>query len=368
MARSLVLLGAIGLVGLLALTSPASGATSVRAAGTARDQVTPALVYNPDTDEYLALWSEDRGGGGDLYFKRLFSNGLPEGGPGRGGSQLLRDADPRATHGSRSAPGVAYNPQQQEYLVVWTEQGDGPDGNDVWLQRVAATGFARGNARLLAGGPGDQADPALAFSAARGEYLVVWSDNSRDIDDIRGQKVRANGIPFGKPLDLVQGQSNAQDPTIAVRGDDGYTLAWVDDRDGKLSIYARRVNENGVAIGGAMGRDYPLSYGSDDFTAPALDPSNGTLVYNAFNARTGLDVLGLEVYDNGASRGARSIGISVPAADQADPAVAVNGRRGEIVVLYADNRPGQFDLYAIRVQNSRPKGRDYPVLVDGALP
>ena len=123
-----------------------------------------------------------------------------------------------------------------------------------------------------------------------------------------------------------------------------------------------------LAIGGPMGKDYLLSYGPDDHTAPALDPSNGTLVYNAYNARTGLDVVGLEVYDNGTTRGSRSVGISVPAADQADPAVAVNGSRGEVLVLYSDNRPGQFDLYAIRVQNNRPKGKDYPVLLDGVMP
>lgn len=358
----LFLMAAAALVTLLATRQP------VRAAGAARDQITPAVVYNPDTDEYLGIWAEDRGAGNDLYFKRLFPNGLPEGGPERGGSPLLRDADPRSTHGARSAPAVAYNPAQQEFLVAWSELQDGADGSDVWIQRVASTGFARGSARRVAGGPGDQSDPALVYNGAREEYLLVWSDNKRDLDDILGQKIRANGIPFGKAMVLVQGQTNAQDPTIARRGDDGYTLAWVDDRTGKPTIYGRRINENGFAIGGAMGMDYPLSTGPDDHTAPALDPANGTLVYNAYNARTGLDVVGLEVYDNGSTRGGRSIGISVPAADQADPAVAVNGRRGEVLVLYADNRPGQFDLYAIRVQNNRPKGKDYPVLLDGVLP
>jgi hypothetical protein len=345
------------------------GATSpVRAAGTARDQTTPTVVYNPDTDEYLTVWTEDRGGGSDLYFKRIFSNGLPEGGADRGGVLLLRDPDPRATHGARLAPSMVYNPQLQEYLVVWAEQRDEASGLDVWAQRVASSGFARGNARLVAGGPGDQSNPAIAYNADRQEYFVVWSDNVRDIDDVLGMKLRANGIPFGGKITLVRGQSNAEDPTIARRGTDGYLLAWADDRDGLSAIYARRVNDNGIAAGGKLGLDYRVSGSSDEQTAPALDPASGTLVYNVYNARTGLDVVGVEVYDNGATRGGRSIGIAVPAADQADPTVAVNGKRGEVLVVFADNRSGQFDLYAIRVQNSRPKGRDYPVLVDGVLP
>jgi hypothetical protein len=373
MRRTLTLIPPLLLTGALAavqaLASP-STVPSIRAAGTARDQRMPAVVFSPDTQEYLAFWSEDRGSGLDLYFKRLFANGLPEGGPQRTGSPVLRDAGPREPFRERRAPAVAYNadPEIQEYVLVWTERHDDADGNDVYLQRLAANGFARGAPRVVAGGPGDQTNPAVAYNPDRREYFVVWSDNKRDVDDIWAQKVRANGVPFGKPIVLVQNQTNAQDPTVARRGSDGYTLAWVDDRDGKPTIYGRRINENGIAIGGPMGQDYALSAGPDDHAAPALDPANGTLVYNAFNARTGWDVVGLEVYDNGTTRGARSVGISVPAADQTDPAVALNSSRGELAVLYADNRSGQNDLYAIRVQNSRPKGRDYAVLLDGVLP
>ncbi len=355
----LVVLGALALSMALQPT--------VRAAGAARDQVTPTVVYNPDTDEYLAVWSEDRGGGPDLYFKRLFSNALPQGGPERNGTQLLRDPDPRARPGPRFAPAMVYNTQLQEYLVAWSEEGSAADGLDVWIQRVASSGFARGSPRLVAGGPGDQTQPAVAYQPNRQEYYVVWSDNTRDIDGVYGMAVRANGIPFGGVRTLVQSQYNAQDPTLARRGDDGYLLAWVDDRDGKPTIYARRINLNGLPIGGSAGQDYRVSSGPDDHSAPALDPASGTLVYNEYNARTGLDVVGVQVYDNGTIRGGRSIGIAVPAADQADPAAAVNGSRGETLVVFSDNRSGQFDLWGVRVRNSRPVGKDYPLLTDGAV-
>jgi hypothetical protein len=188
------------------------------------------------------------------------------------------------------------------------------------------------------------------------------------VDDVMGMKLRANGIPFGPLLALVRGQSNAQEPTIARRGTTGYLLAWVDDRDGQPTIYARRINSNGLPVGGQAGQDYIAAASADEPSAPALDPVSGTLVYNVYNPRTGLDVVGVQVYDNGTTRGARGIGIAVPAADQANPAAAVNASRGETLVLFADNRSGQFDLWAIRVQNSRPKGRDYAVVVDGVLP
>ena len=118
----------------------AAPAAANEPAGLARVQLMPALVYNPSVDEYLAVWSEDRGAGPDLYIKRLFSNGLPEGGPERGGSILIRDADPRSTHGPRTAPAIVFNstPDIQEYLVAWSEERNEVDGLDVWIQRVAS--------------------------------------------------------------------------------------------------------------------------------------------------------------------------------------------------------------------------------------
>ena len=40
-----------------------------------------AFTPHPQIQSFVIVWVEDRGGGADLYAKRLFNNGLPEGGP-----------------------------------------------------------------------------------------------------------------------------------------------------------------------------------------------------------------------------------------------------------------------------------------------
>lgn len=345
------------------LSAPAPGVEAA-SSSPAREQRTPTVVFNGDLDHYLAMWVEDRGMGSNIYAKRLFSNGLPQGGPARGGNGVISNSYPPT--GGRFDPAITYNPDVQEYYLVWSEAEAG-EGQNIMGLRVSSAGFGRGRPRTLVGGPGDQTHPAIAYNPGEQTYMLVWEDNSRDIDDIWGLRVRSNGIPFGRPLTLVQGQSNAQDPTVARRGD-GFLVAWVDDRDGNSDIYGRRVNANGLPIGGIQGQEYALAGSLADEFAPSLDPSSGTLVYNVYDPLTGLDVVGVQVYDSGTTRGSRTVGIVVPAADQANPATANNGARRETLVLYSDNRSGEFDLYAVRVRNSRPSGRDYPVLTDGFVP
>jgi hypothetical protein len=338
-----------------------TGPAAVRAASMPREQLTPTVAYNSDLQHYFAMWVEDRGQGPDIYSKRLFANGLPQGGAARGGVGVISNSYASAT--GRHDPALTYNPDGQEYYLVWSEAAAG-QGQDIMGVRVSSAGYGRGSPRVLAGGPGDQTHPAIAYNPTEQGYLLVWQDDSRDIDDIWGMRLRGNGIPSGKPFAMVQGLSNAQDPTVARRGT-GFLVAWVDDRDGNSDIYARRLNANGLPIGGTQGAEYALAASLTDEFAPSLDPSSGTLVYNVYDPLTGLDIMGVEVYDNGATR-RRSVGIAVPAADQASPASASNG--GETVVVYSDNRSGEFDLYAIRVRNSRPAGRDYPVMKDGFTP
>jgi len=344
-----------------------AGAAHAAPSAPALDQKTPTIAYNSDGDYYFVAWIEDRGDGSDVFAKRLFSNALPQGGATRGGTAVIRGGSRGTSTLQREDPALVYNPDAKEFYLVWSEEVSEKDGRDIFGVRVSSAGYARSRPRRLAGGPGDQTHPAIAYHPDRRTYLLVWEDNARDVDEIWGLRVRSNGIPNGRPFVMIAGTSNAQDPTVARNGN-GFLLVWVDDRSGGSDIYGRRVSINGLPIGGALGQERPMASSAEDEFAPSLDPTAGTLVYNVYDPLTGLDIMGVNVYPNGTTRRALRNGIVVPAADQASPATARNSRRGETVVIYADNRSGESDLYGIRVRNSRPRGRDFAVVMDGFVP
>ncbi len=91
---------------------------------------------------------------------------------------------------------IAYNSQQQEYLVVWWGN-EYP--NSVWGQRVSRNGTLVGAPITTAGGTvGAQLLPDVAYNSLHNEYLVVWYNQDATDWSIRAQRIAANGwLPGG---------------------------------------------------------------------------------------------------------------------------------------------------------------------------
>jgi hypothetical protein len=341
----------IGLI-LFAGSGTANGQTAV-------DQNMPAIAYNsnPDVQNFLLVWIEDRGHGPDIFAKRLFANGLPQGSAEGRGWKVIRDDyvfDRRVPPpGPRADPALVYNATRDEYVLVYSENTGETDGWDVFAVRVSSAGFSQGNPRKLAGGPADQRHPDVALlGGQRGvqleDYLVVWDDNARDVNEVWAVRLQANGIPRGAPYALVHNASDASDPTTS-----GSAVAWVDDRNGQSDIFSMPL-KNGLpsgketAVAADVLEEFNPRYGS------------GGLLWNVFDPATGIDIMGVQVIEDSLAPGHRGP-ILVPAADQNWPDMESG------ILVFADNRAGQYDIYAVRVITSgriRSQGHDYPVVAD----
>ena len=84
---------------------------------------------------------------------------------------------------------------------------------------------------------------------------------------------------------------------------------------------------------------------------------------------SGADIRGAQIYANNTTRGP-SVGILVPAADQSwpDGGVGTDGDKSRSVVVFSDNRSGEYDLYAVRTTNFRLQGQEFPLMLDTVIP
>ncbi len=74
--------------------------------------------------------------------------------------------------GDQEKPQIAYNPDDDEYLVVWQDYRNSADWN-IYGQRVAADGSLLGtNLAINTTATTHQTTPHVAYGA--NEYLVVW--------------------------------------------------------------------------------------------------------------------------------------------------------------------------------------------------
>ena len=97
---------------------------------------------------------------------------------------------------------IAYNSQQQEYLVVWW--GDLGSTNLLWGQRVSCNGSLVGSPIFPAAMfDTNQYIPDVAYNSQHNEYLVVWDDRDLYPFSVSGRRVAASGWFPGEVFNVV---------------------------------------------------------------------------------------------------------------------------------------------------------------------
>jgi hypothetical protein len=139
----------------------------------AEGQTLPRIVWNGAG--YAVVWLDDRAGGFDqLYFARLNTDGVIIG-------SSVQLTTPAETTGVDGYAALAWSDARNEYLVVWSDQRNSGEicgleecGTELYFLRLDATGARIGTPTRLTVAPGPSTNPALADDGTG--YGVVWTD------------------------------------------------------------------------------------------------------------------------------------------------------------------------------------------------
>lgn len=157
-----------------------------------------------------------------------------------------------------------------------------------------------------------------------------------------------DGIPLSAELD------SQFDPRIAPDGMGGAVLSWCDVRAGNQDIYAQRFNSAGTMLWGPNG--IPVcTEASRQGTAVVVASGGGSIIAwtDQRNGGGQWDIYAQRIDADGVRTWtSNGIALSTASFDQVGPAIVSDGADGAIVV-WADSRSGDLDVYAQRV---RPDG------------
>jgi hypothetical protein len=161
------------------------------------DNYNPAVAYNSRHDEYLVVWENDRGATRDIYAQRVAGDGTL-----KSWFTIVHNANKW-----NYLPDVAYNPVQDEYLIVYTYQVN-TDDYDIWARRVKWNGADLDQPPYqefaINIDSGKQWYPAVTYNIHNNEYLVVyenyWSSTLRDIAAQRVAGMAGGGTGGGELL------------------------------------------------------------------------------------------------------------------------------------------------------------------------
>jgi hypothetical protein len=236
-------------------------------------------------------------------------------------------------------PDVAYNPDDNNYLIVWYGDGDSTFDYEVYGQIVDANGNEIGSDFQIsqADPPGDllhvALDPAVAYNTQTHQYLVLWySDqlaNDRHEYEIWGQVLSRTGAAIGgdfrisnvgnpaSPGDGATSRFPLRNPEVSANPVSGEWLAvWAGNNlptppsnFQKNEVWAQRVGAD-TAGGFEVGQDFRISF-------------------------TGAD--------------------TVPTRTIEDPVVTTNTQNGEYMVAWYGNPDGsafEYEIYGQRLDST----------------
>ncbi|MEM7032744.1 MAG: LamG-like jellyroll fold domain-containing protein [Chloroflexota bacterium] len=202
-------------------------------------QLNPTVVYNSNNDEYLVAWQDEDGISPGIYVQRIGTDGALIG-------SALNVTDGVAN--SEVWVDLAYNSDQNSYLVVWEDNRPGTTGRDVYGQMVDATAALSGPAIQIseAAAASHQYQPQVSYNSSDQTFLVVWYDYRTGSWDIYGQFLDNTGALVGAN-EIIATRSEHQQYPIISSGASGQTdeflVIWQDKRNGNWDIYGQRVAE-----------------------------------------------------------------------------------------------------------------------------
>jgi YD repeat-containing protein len=178
------------------------------------DNNTPAIDFNPVTQEFLVTWVRDNSGDNDVWAQRISTAG-----------QLLGSAIfVNNSGGQQLQPTVAHD-NAGAYLVVYVCPDTGAFG--ICGQRVSGTGTLQGTGFSIYASTANSVMPDLAYDPQRHEYLVVWRDERTGSDEVDAQRVGDDGALIGSTFPVGTQSDEPYPPAVAYHpAAQAYVVLW----------------------------------------------------------------------------------------------------------------------------------------------
>jgi uncharacterized repeat protein (TIGR01451 family) len=294
------------------------------------DAQDPGVVYNPGLNEFLVVWQGVHTATGDtvaeeIFGRRVSADGallLLDGSPGGQPNDYLRishmGSDDENGNFNAFEPDVTYNPDDNEYLVVWygdsLKKGDNgifaqilhfdsgtlsEDGIDFQVSDVAAAGA----------GHNDSESPAVVFNSNEMEWLVVWEAEIgiEDAYAIYGRRLSADGTLINVPFQIASTPINeTRDAAVVWNAiENKYLVVW-----SGFDIYGKLLDNAASPIG----NDFRISANGKTFSPKVAHnlSDNDYLVIWSGNAtpNSEYEVFGQQINASGAEIGVDDFRIS----------------------------------------------------------
>jgi len=284
-------------------------------------------------DRFGLAWSDRRDARSTVINYEIYFNIVnPDG--------SKRNQDLRVTYvdGFSISPALAWT--GNEFVVLWQDDGLRSGINEIFGQRIDVNGVPLGgNVRLIDDGGRGQTSPAVA--AGQRTIGAVWMRGDATLHELMFAAFDHQLQPLGAPQLITSRMASGVYPTI-VYNQTEYIIAWYDPDSTLKTVYGAVRDE----LGGELVAAKPIAQTSGHARYPALLPygDRALLVWSDDRDNN----LGYELYgktlDNKLGTLTPEKRLTSAIGDSVDPTLSF-GPRGEVGVLFGDNRTGTKQVY-----------------------
>ena len=230
----------------------------------------PKVAYNPENDTFLVIWYYEE----DylIYAQILDEEGNPYG-------ELGNFAVWPETENGQNGPAVAANTSNGDYLIAWHEQvGENNEGCEIFGRLLGKEGnpVEPYEGRLdLVSMPEDQEEPVLAYSSAGDQYLLVFSDTIDHKDfDVKGLMFDSEGEPIQEIeqiLEIAVGDFNQYVPALAADDtNERFLVVWEECYGEEPYNGINNIYGCFIDIDGTLGEKFPVYESEEHQCAPIV--------------------------------------------------------------------------------------------------
>jgi uncharacterized repeat protein (TIGR01451 family) len=173
----------------------------------------PSVAFDPVNDQFLVVWADDRGG---VDIEREIWGQIVD----TNGVDVGTNFQISAQSGYEYAPLVEYHPEQAEYLVVWNRDPSFPSQSNVHAQRVSPAGALSGGRIDVAVTAGQEECSDFTINRDTGSYVIPLNTGPSLTNRIKVemQKLDRNGVLVGTRDQIATDVLENKGPIAAVYG------------------------------------------------------------------------------------------------------------------------------------------------------
>ncbi|MFH0778746.1 MAG: FlgD immunoglobulin-like domain containing protein, partial [Candidatus Eisenbacteria bacterium] len=281
---------------------------------------------------YVVAWQDTRPGLSKLYGTRVSLAGTVKDGTGL---PLC------ATSGEQSGPALSFN--GSGLVVAWV----GMSTYENVMMATVDTTLGGGSATAVCVSAEPQLGPSVCLTD--GAWMVVWMDSRSEAgDDVYATRVSYEGNPEDPCGFLVSAAANSQESPRAAFNGTVHLVVWEDHRAGDRDVYATRVSAEAEVLD-SLGITVASFTGEQHYCDVTSNGSDFLVVWVDEGAAG--DVYGRRVSGAGAVLDATPIAISAAGSIETRPSVASDG--SSYFCVWEDLRTdGTGDIYGARVSDA----------------